>query len=72
MYQKTINDERGKKEMEKNFYDMEEIRQNVFNCKLSKAYLYLMVKEGKIQTRRFGKKILVPASEVERLMVGVR
>lgn len=59
-------------ERARNFYDLAEIQQIVFDNKLSKAYLYLLVQQGKIKSHRFGKKILVPASEVERLMAGVR
>jgi len=50
------------------FYDLEELRNLVFDGKISKAYIYVMVKEGKIDVRRFGRKILVPARSVEKLL----
>lgn len=56
--------------MEKNrkFFDIEEIRSNIFDGKISKAYLYVLVKEGKIRTIKIGKKILIPAAEANRLL----
>jgi len=55
-------------EAKRNFYDLDELQELVFNRKLSKSYLYLMVKQHKLNVKRFGKKILVPVSEVERLL----
>jgi excisionase family DNA binding protein len=51
-----------------NFFDLEEIRNEVFSGKISKAYVYQLAKKGKIKTVRVGKRILVSASEAERLL----
>lgn len=55
-------------EVKRNFYDLEEIRDLVFNGKISKSYIYVMAKEGKLDVVRFGRKILVPASAVTKLL----
>jgi hypothetical protein len=55
-------------ETKRNFLDLDELHEEVFNRKLSKSYLYVMVKQGKINVKRFGKKILVPVSEANRLL----
>ena len=55
-------------EAKRNFFDLDELYEEVFNRKLSKSYLYVMVKQQKISVKRFGKKILIPISEVERLL----
>jgi len=55
-------------EKKRNFYDLEEIRNLVFDGKISKSYIYVMIKEGKIDVRRFGKKILIPVASVEKLL----
>ncbi|MEL7632752.1 hypothetical protein [Sporomusa sphaeroides] len=55
-------------EKNRNFWDLEEIRTEIFSGKISKAYCYVLAKTGKIRTIRIGRKILVPAEEAARLL----
>ncbi|MEG6586705.1 hypothetical protein [Dendrosporobacter sp. 1207_IL3150] len=55
-------------ETKRQVYDLSEVRELVFNGKISKAYLYALVKEEKINVLRFGKRILVPASSIEKML----
>ncbi|MBP2658655.1 MAG: hypothetical protein H6Q69_1687 [Firmicutes bacterium] len=52
----------------KNFYDLEQLRNEVFSGLLSKAYIYALVKQEKIKSVRIGKRILISAAEAERLV----
>jgi len=55
-------------EAKRNFYDLEDLK-NALDGRVSKSYLYALVKQKKINTTRFGKKILICADEVNRLLV---
>lgn len=57
-----------KMERKRNFFDLEEVRNSVFDGKISKSYIYVLAKEGKLETIRIGRKILVPASVVDKLL----
>lgn len=56
--------------LEKNrrFFDLEEVRQKVFDGKISKSYMYILVKSGRIKVIRIGRKILVPAYVIDDLI----
>ncbi len=51
----------------RNFYDLNEVWE-VLDKKVSKSYVYVLAKKGKFETRMFGRKILVPAAAVEKLL----
>jgi hypothetical protein len=55
-------------EQKRNFFDLEELRKDVFDEKISKSYLYALAKEKKFETIRIGRKILVPAAAVDKLL----
>jgi hypothetical protein len=55
-------------EAKRNFFDLEEVRNEVFSGKISKSFMYVLAKNGRIKTVRIGKKMLVPASEAARLL----
>ncbi|SFL43981.1 MerR family transcriptional regulator [Pelosinus propionicus] len=52
----------------RNFLDLEEVRMEVFSGKISRAYCYVLVKQGKIKAIRVGRKILIPVNEAARLL----
>ena len=37
---------------------------------VSKAHVYRMIKSGEIRSARLGKRILIPVSEMDRLVAG--
>jgi hypothetical protein len=53
---------------ERNFYTPEEVRQKVFADTISKPLLYAAIKRGEIASMRLGRKILVPAWWVDRIL----
>lgn len=55
-------------DLKRNFYDLNEVWSEVLNKKVSRSYVYILAKEGKFQTVKFGRKILVPASAVTKLL----
>jgi len=54
-------------EAKRNFYDLEDLRK-ALDGRISKSYLYVLIKQNKIEVRRFGKKILIPSNIVEKLL----
>lgn len=54
-------------EIVKKFYDLEELRTEVFEGKISKAHIYNLVKKGKIPSICLGRRLLVPHSYVQSL-----
>lgn len=52
----------------KNFYDLQEIRDDVFQGKLSTGHIYGLIKTGEIPSKRFGARILVPAGWVKKML----
>lgn len=54
-------------EVKRNFYDLNEVWE-ILDRKVSKSYVYVLAKEGKFDTKRFGRKILVPVAAVEKLV----
>ncbi|MEN6621130.1 MAG: hypothetical protein ABFD50_06255 [Smithella sp.] len=55
-------------ETKQNFYDLETIRTEIFSETLSKAFIYELVKQGKIKSIRIGRRILVSTEEAQRLL----
>ena len=53
----------------KNFYDLDELRKDVFQNKVSKAHIYNQVASGDIPSAKIGRRILVPAWWVNKLLV---
>lgn len=49
------------------FYSLEELRNEIFNGKISKAAIYMAAKKGDIPTINIGRRILVPAEYVARI-----
>lgn len=54
--------------MVKSFFDLKELQDDIFSGLISRAYIYALVRNGKIRTVRIGKRILVPAAEVDRIV----
>lgn len=52
----------------RHFYDLEELRTEVFDNRLSKAHIYNSVKRGEIETIKIGGRLLVPATWVNKLI----
>lgn len=57
---------------EKNFYDLDELREEVFQNKISKAHIYNLCGRGDIPTVRIGRRLLIPTWYVEKLLHGPR
>lgn len=55
-------------EAKRNFYDLNEIWSEVLDKRVSKSYIYVLAREGRLPTVRFGRKILVPAEAVAKLL----
>ena len=55
---------------EKNFYDLDELREEVFQNKISKAHIYNLCGRGDIPTVRIGRRLLVPSWYVQKLLHG--
>ena len=51
---------------ERNFYDLSQLRKEVFNDLVSQAAIYQAIREGRIPSVRFGRRILVPASWIKQ------
>jgi len=56
------------KQVKRNFYDLEQMRKDVFSERLSKAGIYLAVKKGDIPVVKIGKRLLVPSWFVNQLI----
>lgn len=56
-------------EAKRNFYDLEEVRNIVFDGKISKSFIYSMAQKGDLETIRLGRKILVRAEVVNKLIM---
>lgn len=52
----------------KNFYDLDELGKDVFQNKVSKAHIYNQVAQGEIPSTKIGRRILVPAWWVNKLL----
>ncbi|MPL69277.1 hypothetical protein SDC9_15014 [bioreactor metagenome] len=63
-----MNNNTSKIEVKRNFYSLEELRTIVFNEKISKAAIYSAAKKGDIPTVNVGRRILVPAEYVARII----
>ncbi|WP_027937310.1 helix-turn-helix domain-containing protein [Anaeroarcus burkinensis] len=55
---------------EKNFYDLDELREEVFQNKISKAHIYNLCSRGDIPAVRIGRRLLVPSRYVRQLLNG--
>ena len=51
----------------KNFYDINELYDSVFQKKITKPHLYKLVARGDIPSRKFGARILIPAYWVRQI-----
>lgn len=51
----------------KNFYDINELNDCVFQKKITKTHLYKLVAKGDIPSRKFGSRILIPAYWVRQI-----
>ncbi len=52
----------------KKFYDLDELEKEVFQGKISRTLIYKMCKRGDIPTISIGKRLLVPAWWVNKLI----
>ena len=53
---------------EKKFYELDELRVEVFQNKISRAHIYNMVKKGDIPAVKVGRRLLVPSWYVNKLL----
>lgn len=58
------------KDTKRNFYDLKELQEDVFQGKLSKPHIYNLVQRGEIPTISAGRRLLVPAWYVDKLLGG--
>lgn len=52
----------------KNFYDLDELRKEVFQGKISKAHIYNMANRGEIPTVKIGRRLLVPSWYIQKIL----
>ena len=57
-------------EKAKNFFDLDELREDVFQNKISKAHIYNLCSRGEIPAMKIGRRLLVPAWYVEQILHG--
>lgn len=52
----------------RNFYDLEEFRRDIFHNRISRSQVYKQAKAGEIPTIKIGRRVFVPAWFVLQLI----